>query len=150
MPQNPDSAGEPDGSSESGGPLGPPGYDPETASQWAADADHWQDPDADSGGEDDVVVVADEDTDSGGVWLEGEIEILDETPPRPTPTRRSSGASGVVAAAMLGLGEILEPEKTKVEIVQVDDQPLEPPAIKLDFSDVPTDDREPPDNKAQL
>ena len=84
------------------------------------------------------------------VWLEGEIEQLDESNPRPLPNRRSPGAAGVVAAAMLGLGEVLEPEKTNVEIVQVDDQPLEPPPIKLDFSDVPKYDREPPDNKSQI
>lgn len=86
---------------------------------------------------------------SDGVWDQGEIEVLDERPPN-LPSRRSSGATGVVAAAMLGLGEVLEPEKTNVEIVQVDDQPLDPPPIKLDYSDVPPDEREPPDNKVQL
>jgi hypothetical protein len=62
-----------------------------------------------------------------------------EARPIRTPSRRSGGASGVLAAAMIGVGQVIEPEKTHVEIVQVDDSPLDEEdfGFTLDFSDVP-------------
>ena len=60
----------------------------------------------------------------------------DETPPPPMP-RAGPGAS-VIAAAMLGLGEVLEPEKTKVDIeeqAEADDQ--DDLLIDLHFGDLP-------------
>ena len=45
----------------------------------------------------------------------------------------------MLAAAMLGLGEVLEPQKTSVEIEQVaeDDQPDDLP-FAIDFGDLPS------------
>ncbi|MDH3704924.1 MAG: hypothetical protein OES57_02590 [Acidimicrobiia bacterium] len=60
----------------------------------------------------------------------------EQTPPPPKP-RAGPGAS-VIAAAMLGLGEVLEPEKTKVDIEEVaeaDDQ--DDLLIDLHFGDLP-------------
>ncbi len=59
-----------------------------------------------------------------------------DDPPPPKP-RAGPGAS-VIAAAMLGLGEVLEPEKTKVDIEEqseADDQ--DDLLIDLHFGDLP-------------
>jgi hypothetical protein len=68
----------------------------------------------------------------------------DVTPPdRPTSSttqaarRRGGGGAGLLGAAMLAVGEILEPEKTRVEIVQTDDEPLDDLPFGIDFGDLP-------------
>ncbi len=38
---------------------------------------------------------------------------------------------------MLAVGEILEPEKTTVEIIQTDDEPLDDLPFSIDFGDLP-------------
>lgn len=62
------------------------------------------------------------------------VEVPDETEPRPRP--RSAGST-VLGAAMLGVGRVLEPDKTEVQIEILapgdpDDQPFD-----LDFGDLP-------------
>lgn len=42
----------------------------------------------------------------------------------------------MLAAAMLGVGEVLEPHKTKVVIEQQNDDPLDD-GLGLDFGDLP-------------
>jgi hypothetical protein len=65
---------------------------------------------------------------------EDETPDPDETEPRPRP--RSAGST-VLGAAMLGVGRVLEPDKTEVQIEILapgdpDDQPFD-----LDFGDLP-------------
>ena len=43
----------------------------------------------------------------------------------------------VLGAAMIAVGEILEPEKTTVEIVQTNDDPEPDLPFDLDFGDLP-------------
>ncbi len=50
---------------------------------------------------------------------------------------RQSGQGSVLAAAMLAVGDIIEPEKTKVEIQQHDDDPEPDLPVTLDFGDLP-------------
>jgi hypothetical protein len=60
-----------------------------------------------------------------------------EEPVAPQPPRRG-GASPALAAAMLAVGEIIEPEKTRAEIVQTDDRPEDDgDGLDLDFGDLP-------------
>lgn len=63
-----------------------------------------------------------------------------EAAERERQARKRSGGGGSVAAlgaAMLAVGEILEPEKTAVEIVQTNDDPIDDPPFDLDFGDLP-------------
>ena len=55
----------------------------------------------------------------------------------PAKSRGGSAQGGVLAAAMLAVGEILEPEKTVIEIEQANDDPVDDPPFKLDFGDLP-------------
>ena len=49
----------------------------------------------------------------------------DASPRRASPApNRSRTRGSLVAAAMLGLGQVIEPEKTKVVIEQTDDDPF--------------------------
>lgn len=59
------------------------------------------------------------------------------TAPAGSPARRRGGGAGLLGAAMLAVGEILEPEKTRVEIVQTDDEPLDDLPFGIDFGDLP-------------
>ncbi|MFQ5558867.1 MAG: hypothetical protein ACE5GB_15340 [Acidimicrobiales bacterium] len=61
---------------------------------------------------------------------------------RPLPAfvrlAKSGGATTVLGAAMVAVGEILEPEKTSVEMVQPgNDEPGDEP-FELDFGDLPS------------
>jgi len=47
------------------------------------------------------------------------------------------GSTNVLAAAMLAIGDILEPEKTTVEIVQTNDDPLDDLPPNINFGDLP-------------
>ena len=68
---------------------------------------------------------------------EPEDQIPDLADPPPRPPRRG-GASPALAAAMLAVGEIIEPEKTRAEIVQTDDRPVDDEDdLDLDFGDLP-------------
>lgn len=59
-------------------------------------------------------------------------------PGSPAPKRSKGGGSAtVLGAAMIAVGEIIEPEKTNVEIVQTDDEPLDEPPFNLDFGSLP-------------
>ncbi len=52
--------------------------------------------------------------------------------------KKSKGTGAVVlGAAMIAIGEILEPEKTTVEIVQTNDDPEPDLPFDLDFGDLP-------------
>ncbi|WP_419924762.1 hypothetical protein [Candidatus Poriferisocius sp.] len=53
--------------------------------------------------------------------------------------RKAAGTSAgsAVGAAMVALGEILEPEKTRVEIQQEDDEPEPDLPFTIDFGDLP-------------
>lgn len=63
----------------------------------------------------------------------------DTAPPSSPPASRlrSGGGAGLLGAAMIAVGEILEPEKTRVEIVQTDDEPLDDLPFGIDFGDLP-------------
>ena len=50
---------------------------------------------------------------------------------------RRTGQGSVLAAAMLAVGEILEPEKTQVEIQQENDDPEPDLPVTLDFGELP-------------
>tara|TARA_B100000700_G_C14803874_1_gene741922 strand:- start:534 stop:767 length:234 start_codon:yes stop_codon:yes gene_type:complete len=74
--------------------------------------------------------------------------MVEETPPdisdsssadfRETDSKKSKGTGSVVlGAAMIAMGEILEPEKTTVEIVQTNDDPEPDMPFDLDFGDLP-------------
>lgn len=60
---------------------------------------------------------------------------LDE-PARP-PKKVKGGATTVLGAAMLAVGDILEPEKTTVEIVQTNDDPIDDLPFDIDFGNLP-------------
>ena len=53
--------------------------------------------------------------------------------------RKAAGSAGgsAIGAAMVALGEILEPEKTRVEIQQEDDEPEPDLPFTIDFGDLP-------------
>ncbi|MCQ3811734.1 MAG: hypothetical protein KTV68_14395 [Acidimicrobiia bacterium] len=53
--------------------------------------------------------------------------------------RKAAGTSAgsAIGAAMVALGEILEPEKTRVEIQQEDDEPEPDLPFTIDFGDLP-------------
>lgn len=53
----------------------------------------------------------------------------------PPPRRRTSGGN-ILAAAMLAVGEIIEPDKTHVAVVMASDAPGEDDGIGLDFGDL--------------
>lgn len=56
----------------------------------------------------------------------------------PIPPRRSaSSAAPVLAGMMLAVGEILEPEKTKVEIAVEHSKPVDDLGFELGFGDLP-------------
>ena len=52
-------------------------------------------------------------------------------------TKSSSGAVTVLSAAMLAVGEILEPEKTTVEMEQPADTTDDDSGLELSFGDLP-------------
>lgn len=54
-----------------------------------------------------------------------------------SPPRSRSRGGSVLAAAMFGLGEVLEPEKTKVIIEQQSDDPFKDADIELSFDGLP-------------
>ncbi|MEC7924415.1 MAG: hypothetical protein VYB80_04270 [Actinomycetota bacterium] len=60
------------------------------------------------------------------------IELGETDPKKP----KGTGAV-VLGAAMIAMGEILEPEKTTVEIVQTNDDPEPDMPFDLDFGDLP-------------
>jgi hypothetical protein len=71
---------------------------------------------------------------------EADSTAADADPVEPTPPRARKargGSATALGAAMLALGEIFEPEKTTVEIVQTDDDPVDDPPFDLDFGDLP-------------
>ncbi|MXW41682.1 MAG: hypothetical protein F4Z91_01055 [Acidimicrobiia bacterium] len=53
--------------------------------------------------------------------------------------RKVTGSAGgsALGAAMVALGEILEPEKTRVELQQEDDEPEPDLGFTMDFGDLP-------------
>ncbi len=68
--------------------------------------------------------------------LPGEEE--DEETPTPTARKRKAGGGiNVIGVAMLAIGDILEPEKTTVEIVQTNDDPIDDLPFTIDFGDLP-------------
>jgi len=67
-------------------------------------------------------------------------DISDSTPAdfQQIDSKKPKGAGAVVlGAAMIAMGEILEPEKTTVEIVQTNDDPEPDMPFDLDFGDLP-------------
>lgn len=67
-----------------------------------------------------------------------DAEIDDATAPEPRkPKPAGSGATTVLGAAMLAVGDILEPEKTTVEIVQTNDDPIDDLPFDIDFGNLP-------------
>ena len=88
-----------------------------------------------------------EETDDLGAGSEpGDAENLefqwsdprDYQPPDGVMRKVTSSAGGsAIGAAMVALGEILEPEKTRVEIQQEDDEPEPDMPFTIDFGDLP-------------
>jgi hypothetical protein len=56
--------------------------------------------------------------------------------PRP-PRKPQSKAGAALGAAMLGLAEVLQPEKTKIVVEQQNDDPLDDDDVELKFGDLP-------------
>lgn len=56
-----------------------------------------------------------------------------DAPPPTVRERAGSTAAGVVVAAMLGVGEVIEPEKVSTPIEIVGEAPEDEPLIDLDF-----------------
>ncbi len=73
--------------------------------------------------------------------LDPEDLVADDEPEQERSDAKSrkprGGSATVLSAAMLAMGEIFEPEKTTVEIVQTDDDPVDDPPFDLDFGDLP-------------
>lgn len=64
----------------------------------------------------------------------------DDAPASPRPARkRAGGGTNMLAAAMLAVGDILEPDKSTVEIVQTDDDDKDPEDLLsgIAFGDLP-------------
>ena len=61
----------------------------------------------------------------------------DAVEPPAKKTKGGAGATTVLAAAMLAVGDILEPEKTTVEIEQANDDPIDDLPFDIDFGDLP-------------
>jgi hypothetical protein len=78
-------------------------------------------------------------TDNAGDSSTGESNAGESAPPAaPKPTPRQTATGSMLAAAMLGLGEVIEPEKTRVEIAIEVVQAKEPDAgLDLDFGELP-------------
>ncbi len=67
-------------------------------------------------------------------------ELDDEELPEPKPLPKpkvSGGAATVLGAAMLAVGDILEPDKTTVEIVETNDDPVDDLPFDIDFGNLP-------------
>jgi len=63
---------------------------------------------------------------------------LDYEPPEGVMQKVTGSAGGsAIGAAMVALGEILEPEKVRVEIQQEDDEPEPDMPFTIDFGDLP-------------
>ena len=50
---------------------------------------------------------------------------------------KGGGGATILGAAMLAVGDIFEPEKTDVEIVQTNDDPIDDLPFNIDFGDLP-------------
>ncbi len=72
-------------------------------------------------------------------WHTGSVEPVADDRPLPPYYRRikGSGATAVLSAAMIAVGEILEPDKTTVEIAQTNDDRHDPDGFDLSFGDLP-------------
>lgn len=68
-----------------------------------------------------------------------ELGLIVDADVSPAPAARRTGSGSILAAAMLAVGEIIEPEKTTVEIAQADDDRHDDDldGIRLDFGDLP-------------
>ncbi|MEQ8719339.1 MAG: hypothetical protein RIE08_17160 [Acidimicrobiales bacterium] len=67
-----------------------------------------------------------------------EIELIVDGDLPTLRARRRGGSGSVLAAAMLAVGEIIEPEKTTVEVEQEAGDPDDAlDGIRLDFGDLP-------------
>ena len=71
-----------------------------------------------------------------------ELEPIDDSAfdgPPPTIRQKVGGntAAAIASAAMLGIGEVLEPEKTRAKVEIVNEAPDDQPIIDLDFGDLP-------------
>ena len=65
-------------------------------------------------------------------------EAEDGGPEGDAPVRQPrGGAASVLGAAMIAVGEILEPEKARVEIVENHDDSEPEPPFTLGFGDLP-------------
>ena len=60
-----------------------------------------------------------------------------DTPIPPKKKKGGGGSATMLGAAMLAIGDIFEPEKTTVEIIQTDDDPIDDPPFDLNFGDLP-------------
>ena len=67
---------------------------------------------------------------------DGEDEAEEQSAPEAKKSK-GGGATTVLAAAMLAVGDILEPEKTTVEIEQASDDPLDDLPFDIDFGNLP-------------
>jgi len=68
------------------------------------------------------------------------VEPVTDDRPLPPYYRRIKGSSAtvVLGAAMIAVGEILEPDKTTVELEQTNDDLHDPEGLDLSVGDLPT------------
>jgi hypothetical protein len=64
-------------------------------------------------------------------------EPLASATPAAPKKKKGGGSATMLGAAMLAIGDIFEPEKTTVEIIQTDDDPIDDPPFDLNFGDLP-------------
>ena len=67
-----------------------------------------------------------------------ELDTTENDPSEPTASKKTKGPGAVIlGAAMIAVGEILEPDKTSVEIPEVSDDHEPDPPLGLNFGDLP-------------
>ena len=67
-----------------------------------------------------------------------ELDTTENDPSKPNASKKTKGSGAVIlGAAMIAVGEILEPDKTSVEISEASDDHEPDPPLGLNFGDLP-------------
>ena len=67
-----------------------------------------------------------------------ELDTTENDPSEPNASKKTKGPGAVIlGAAMIAVGEILEPDKTSVEITEASDDHEPDPPLGLNFGDLP-------------
>ena len=64
-------------------------------------------------------------------------ELDEQIPPDSELTKTKGSGAVILGAAMLAIGEIIEPEKTSVEIAEVADDHVPDEGLDINFGDLP-------------